>query len=412
MYSKQSVIGVGWWLIGVLAAQAGSFSTGPTGPIAPTSTPTVVTTPAPEPPRFRIFSSFANTPDQQGIASQLDSMSRHPGSDLAGVLDILSRLPSDQVGAALNQLLPKSHDADTSAAIDAARRQIALVASFLEDSLTDDAGPWSVWTAGIHGSADGRQGDSSSHTAGGAGGADYRFGRNIRFGFAFGYTRTDVTQPGSASRGRVNAFNYGSYATWRFAQGYVEAIFNMAEDSYEDQRQILIGQLERFANSRHDGRSGSGYLGAGYDLTIAGLRLRPTAAFEYGRFHQQSFTEDGAGSLNMIIDDRTDDALQSRLGVRTDYEFNVVAVTVTPRASVNWGHQFNTDPRALQASFAQGGTTPFILHGPPGTADGLETSAGFSAKFLGVNLFADYLLTITGSSGMGHSFQVGLWTKF
>jgi outer membrane autotransporter protein len=210
----------------------------------------------------------------------------------------------------------------------------------------------------------------------------------------------------------MNAFNYGSYATWKFAQGYVEAIFNMTEESYTDRRQILIGQLERFADSHHDGRGGSGYLGAGYDLTLAGLRLRPTAALEYGRYQQQSFTEDGAGSLNLSIDERTDDALQSRLGVRADYELSLLAVTVTPRVSVNWGHQFNTAPRTLEARFAQGGTAPFTLHGPPGTADGLETSAGFSANFIGMHLYADYALAFAGSSGLGHSLQAGLWTKF
>ena len=282
-----------------------------------------------------------------GLALQLDAMGKHPSADLAGVLDILSHLPADQVGPALSQLSAAGYDAETAAAASAAHRHVGLVASFLDDSIATEAGPWALWTAGINGSADGPQADSTSRTAGGAGGADYHFGRNIRFGFAFGYTHTLVSDNGSGSHSQMDAFNYGSYATWKFAQGYVEAIFNMAEESYTDQREIAFGQLDRFASAQHDGRGGSGYLGTGYDLTLAGLRLRPNAAMEYGRFHQQGFTETGAGSLNLAIDDRTDTTLQSRVGLRADYDLPLPGIKLTPRATVAWGHQFNTDPRTL-----------------------------------------------------------------
>jgi outer membrane autotransporter protein len=352
------------------------------------------------------------TPDAQGLAFQLDAMGKKPSADLAAVLDILSGLPSEQVGPALDQLSPAGYDAGSAAARAAARRHIGLIASFIENGIAEDTGPVSLWAAGLNGSADGPQAGSSSRTGGGAGGADYHIGRNIRFGFAFGYSHTAVTQPGSASRGQMDAVNYGSYASWKFAQGYFEAIFSMVEENFSDQRAISFGQLERVAASQHDGRGGSGYLGTGYDFTLAGLRLRPNAALEYGRFQQQAFTETGAGSLDLAVDDQTDDTLQSQVGVRADYDLKLPGIKLTPRAAVKWGHQFNTDPRTLQARFAQGGSEKFTVHGLPGTADGCETSAGFSATFFGVNLYADYILNFAGSSGMGHALQAGLWTRF
>ena len=392
-------------------------------PLADTGAPPVVVAapvvmvavPAPQPPpppRFRTFTDYATTPGQQAVAGRLDTLAKNPGADLAGVLDILSHLPATQVGAALEQLSPTFYAADSAAAASAAQRHVGLVASYLDDGVPDETKPFSLWTAGLNGSGDGPQAQSSTRTAGGAGGGDYRLGRNLRFGFAFGYTHSDTTQPGSGSRSQMDAFNYGSYATWKFAHGYIEAIFNLAEESYSDQREIAFGSLERLALSQHDGRGGSGYLGGGYDLTLAGIRLRPNAALEYGRFHQAAFTESGAGSLNMVLDDRTDTSLQSRIGLRADYAIKLPFVQLTPRATATWGHDFNTDPSTLQANFAQGGTAPFTLQGPPGTADGLETSAGFSAAFFGVNLFADYVLTFAGSSGLGHSMQAGLWTRF
>jgi outer membrane autotransporter protein len=404
---------------GQLFAQAGAPRDTPPPPDVPiiTVTTTTVTAPAPAPtppppPRFRTFAEFATTPAQLGIAQQLDAMGKKPGTDLAGILDTLSHLPAGQVGPALTQLSPAGYDADTAAAMAAAHRHLGLISSFIEDSIADDVGPWSLWAAGLNGTDDGPQADSSARTSGGAGGADYHFGRNIRFGFAFGYSRTDIIQPGTGSRSQMDAANYGSYLTWKFAQGYVEAIFSMVEESFTDQREINFGQLDRFAASQHDGRGGSGYLGTGYDLNLAGIRLRPNAALEYGRFHQQAFTEAGAGSLNLALDDQTDDSLQSHVGLRADYDLKLPAVTVTPRATVAWGHQFDTDPRNLQASFAQGGSAPFTVQGESSSADGLETSAGFSAALFGVHLYADYALTFAGSSGMAHSLQAGLWTKF
>lgn len=388
--------------------------------IAPPLTPpptTVVTNPPAEtlaPPRFRTFSILAVTPDQQGIANQLDAQAQRPGTDLAMVMDELSRIPVGQVPAALDQLSPTGYDADTTAALAAGGRHVGLVAGFLDETATagaQDGTPWTPWVLGLSGTDDGRDG-SSSRTVGSAGGMDYRFGRNIRFGFAFGVEHTDVTHLDSATRGQLDTLNYSAYAVWRPAFGYIEMIVNRSEQSFDDLRQISFGELSRMAISHHDGHGNSAYVGTGYDVTLAGLRLRPTAAMEYGRFSQQRFTEDGAGSLNLAVDDSTVGSIQSRVGIRLDYETRLLGITVTPRANLGWGHQFSTDPRELQARFAQLGGEAFTVHGVESPADGFETSAGVATTFFGVSAFMDYAVVFTGGEVLNHTIKAGVWSRF
>lgn len=366
----------------------------------------------PPPPRFRTFGDFASGRDSHGIAAQLDTMGANPDSDLLGVLDELTRIPPGQVDSALAQLSPAVYDGDTDAALSAGRRHMDMVSGFLDDSTAqENDGRWSPWIGGLNGTDDGR-GDSVSKTHGGAGGADYRFGRNIRFGFQFGYSHSDVTRPDSSTEGKIDIWNYGTYALWQPAYGYIEAIVNLSDQSYDDQREISFGQINRLATSSHDGRGKTAYLGAGLDRTILGFRVRPTAAMEYGRLHQDSFTEDGADSLNLWVDSRDEDSLRSQLGMRFDYDLPFLLAQVTPRARINWGHEFVTDPRDLEAQFAQSGTEPFTVHGEAGNADGLDVSGGLAVKVFGVSAFVDYDVTYSAGNDVGHAVTAGLWTVF
>ena len=405
-----AVVGLGF----LMASPARGQSIRPPPPPTVIEAPIKPPSPRQSPPRFRILQDFASNPDQQGIAGQLDAMGREPNADLLGVLDELTRIPPDQVGPALDQISPASYDADTDAALSAGHRHIEMVSGFLEDSAAssgENDSRWSPWVGGIKGTDEGRN-NSSARTLGSAGGMDYRFGKNIRFGFQFGYSHSDVTYSDSSSKGKIDLVNYGSYALWAPSHGYIEAIVNMTDQSFDDQRQISFGEVNRLALAKYDGRGRSAYLGTGYDFTLAGCRLRPTAAMEYGRFQRDGFTEDGAGSLNLAVDGSTEDSVQSHVGVRMDYELKFLLVTVTPRATVSWGHQFETAPRELEARFEQSGTEPFTVHGEAGNADGLETSAGLAAKIFGVSAFMDYGVTFAGGAEAARTLKAGLWTMF
>ncbi|MCX7010141.1 MAG: autotransporter outer membrane beta-barrel domain-containing protein [Kiritimatiellaeota bacterium] len=411
MKTTRGIAGLaGCWLVGAISVQAGSIGVAGPSPTAPPVTNAPAADPAP--PRFRTFGNFATNPDQQGIAGQLDARAKQAGTDLASVMDVMTRIPASQVPAALDQLSPATYDADTTAALAAGSRHLQMVAGFLDETATggQDGGPWTPWVAGISGTDEGR-GDSSSRTLGSAGGMDYHFGRNIRFGFAFGAEHTDVTHLDSATRGQIDSLNYSAYAVWKPAFGYLEVIVNRTEQNFDDLRQISFGELNRLAGSQHDGHGNSAYVGTGYDVTMAGLRLRPTAAMEYGRFTQKGFTEDGAGSLNLAVDENTADALQSHVGVRMDYETHLLGMTITPRATVAWGHQFSTDPRELQARFQSGGDA-FTVHGVDGAANGLETSGGVAANIFGVAVFMDYGVSFAGGEGMVHTVKAGVWSRF
>lgn len=81
----------------------------------------------------------------------------------------------------------------------------------------------------------------------------------------------------------------------------------------------------------------------------------------YVHLREDGFKESGAGSANLEIDARNDNAVQSHLGGRIEPPISFAGLSMTPALQFEWRHEFNADSEHLKSRLAGGGgkfTTP------------------------------------------------------
>jgi outer membrane autotransporter protein len=94
-----------------------------------------------------------------------------------------------------------------------------------------------------------------------------------------------------------------------------------------------------------------------------------------------SFTEGGAGALDLAMNAQTAQSLRSVFGAKVSRQFKPAWCDLTPYASLGWQHEFENQSRPLSAQLASSGSGTFTVM----TADAARESA-----LLGAGLSMDW----------------------
>jgi len=276
--------------------------------------------------------------------------------------------------------------------------------------------PYGMWIKGysVTGNRHGDDiGSRYDYTIGGAiAGFDYLINPNIRAGVAIGYSKTDVDMKQLQDNSDVESLQgalYGSYVPtsklW-----YVDAAFAYSRNSYETKRYLSFGNIYRVARGSYDGSDISGYLEGGYKVPIlGGFTATPLVSFLAMRNHTDSFTETGAGSVNLETGSNNTDSYQSGLGVKLSREFKAAKdFTLIPEFGAKWLHEFGDTEANINARFAGETAGSFVI-----TSSTTNRDAGvFSLNLTGktgdtLNFFVGYDLGFTDDQ-ISHGFTGGL----
>lgn len=276
--------------------------------------------------------------------------------------------------------------------------------------------PYGMWIKGysVTGNRHGDDvGSRYDYTIGGAiAGFDYLINPNIRAGVAVGYSKTYVDMKQLQDNSNAESWQgaiYGSYVP-KSKVWYVDAAFAYSKNSYETKRYLNFGNIYRAARGSYDGSDISGYLEGGYKVPIfAGITATPLASFLAMCNHTDSFTETGAGALNLTSDSHDTDSYQSGLGVKLSREFQAAKdFTLTPEFGAKWLHEFGDTEANINARFAGETAGSFVI-----TSSTTKRDAGvFSLNLTGrksdiLTFFAGYDLGITNDQ-ISHGFTGGL----
>jgi uncharacterized protein with beta-barrel porin domain len=276
--------------------------------------------------------------------------------------------------------------------------------------------PYGMWIKGysVTGNRHGDDiGSRYDYTIGGAiAGFDYLITPNIRAGVAVGYSKTNVDMKQLQDNSDAESFQgaiYGSYVP-KSKVWYVDAAFAYSKNSYETKRYLNFGNIYRAARGSYDGNDISGYLEGGYKVPIlGGITATPLVSFLAMRNHTDSFTETGAGALNLQSDSHDTDSYQSGVGVKVSREFQTAKdFFLTPEFGAKWLHEFGDTEANINARFAGEPAGSFVI-----TSDTTERDAGvLSLSLTGkksdmLNFFVSYDLAVT-TDQIGHGFTGGL----
>jgi outer membrane autotransporter protein len=276
--------------------------------------------------------------------------------------------------------------------------------------------PYGMWIKGysVTGNRHGDDvGSRYDYTIGGAiAGFDYLINPNIRAGVAVGYSKTSVDMKQLRDNSDAESWQgaiYGSYVPtsklW-----YVDAAFAYSKNSYETKRYLNFGNIYRVARGSYDGSDISGYLEGGYKVPIfGGITATPLASFLAMCNHTDSFTETGAGALNLESDSNHTDSYQSGLGVKLSREFKAAKdFTLTPEFGAKWLHEFGDTEANINARFAGEPAGSFVINSSTAKRDTGVFSLNLTGKKSDMlNFFVGYDLGIT-SDQISHGFTGGL----
>lgn len=232
------------------------------------------------------------------------------------------------------------------------------------------------------------------------GGLDYRLSDKAVIGAALSYGSSSVdfaADDGALDTDSFSLSLYGSaYAAKNF---YFDGIVNVANSQYDADRNITYvdgtGLISADATGDTDGMTLSGGLSAGYDFLLGGLTISPNVGFFYIDTTIDSFTESGAGGLNLIYDEQKFKSLTGNAGVRLTYAWNVAWGVLLPHLRADYVREFEDDVDVFGVRFA---ADPNAASAPPVlvATDNPDTSywrlaAGFSAQFKhGVSGYVEY----------------------
>jgi len=107
----------------------------------------------------------------------------------------------------------------------------------------------------------------------------------------------------------------------------------------------------------------------------------PFAALSYNRSRIGSFSETGAGSLNLSVDAQTIQSMQSSLGSKLSHRIQNENSSFTPYVSLGWRHELRSRSRSIQANFANGTGGSFAIAGGDFARDGTLVGAGFESRW-------------------------------
>lgn len=368
------------------------------------------------------YTLVAQTQNQRNVARALDAYISAVTGDRAAVSLALDQLTSAQYPSAFDAISPAQYENLASTSIEQAnafsqilQQRFASVrltggrgftAQGLNSPLPGESGKnvrdpkdilvpapdnnWGAWAQG-----DGFFGTFSSlasvpnsrfSSGGVTAGLDYRFPVGLTLGAFSGYQGLYSNYDNGGNM-NINTVNFGLYGSYEAKNGlYANLIVNGGYSNYRVRRSITFSTIDRDANSSPSGGLFSTTADLGYDWKIGRLTITPTIAGQFTYVGVAPFTETGADSLNLRVNEQAANSLRTSLGARAAYTVPLSAkVELIPQVSLLWQHEFLEDSRNIGASLDGGAGPGFeYLTTAPGR-DAAYAGAGFTLR-LGENL--------------------------
>lgn len=268
--------------------------------------------------------------------------------------------------------------------------------------LLDDK--WGLWARGNYSTGEkdrsskspGFDADQWSMVAG----VDYRYSDKLVGGVALAHGQSSIDIDGGEGGLDTDSWAASLYGSaYVSKQFYLDAIVNVANADYGADRNIVYvdgaGLVDVDAQGETTGMTYSAGISGGRDFLYKGFTLAPTVGFFYIDATIDSFTERGAGGLNLIYDEQSFQSFTGNFGVRATYAYNVAWGVLLPHLRVDYVREFKNDVDVFGVRFA---ADPNAMSAPPILVETdnpdesyWRVATGLSAQFVhGISGYVEY----------------------
>jgi T5SS/PEP-CTERM-associated repeat protein len=338
-----------------------------------------------------------------GAAAMLDTFvsGGTTGTDMDYVVTALGQLSTGvEVSNAVAQTLPLLQGAtnqvsasvtQTTSRVIQTRQAVTSGTSSGDGFITDKQG-W-VKVIGSSAKQDELNGSSGfeSKSYGVIGGIDGEMNANSSMGIALSYVDSSIesTSTSSYNSAEIDSYQVAFYGQYALGANYHNVDVSWQADLGLNQTEGFrdITFMNREADSSYD--SYAGHVGAGVGRVFsvaASTALVPSLRADYYYVHNESYTESGAGALNLEVESSNAEDFILTLQGDLQHEMNDQLFI---SASLGIGYDMMNDAASLTASYVGGGTTF--------TTAGLEQSPWIVTTGLAMNYSVNDTTQITAS---------------
>lgn len=187
-------------------------------------------------------------------------------------------------------------------------------------------------------------------------GAEQFISENILIGGSLGYGRTNVDSDDSLSSLDVDSLSLSLYGTWFDSDRYLSLTVGYGHHSYDSVRELDFADLRADGDFSGDTFTFSPEVGKLF--RYKSLSIEPYAGLTYMHFHQEGYTEDGAGDANLSIRADNEDAVSTELGTRFRRMWALDnGGYLMPQLQLAWRHDFADE--VVTVAQLTGATTSF-----------------------------------------------------
>jgi outer membrane autotransporter protein len=229
------------------------------------------------------------------------------------------------------------------------------------------------------------------------GGLDYRISDAWFAGAALGFNRFDADLQGDGGRLESDILALTLYSSYSFAGGgYIEGSIGKADFDFDQARRIVYSvgglSIDRTATAGFDAEQLVGTLAAGYPIVRGEWLFTPSVGIEWSRTDTDSFTETGAGSLNLFVRGQDVYSTLSNLNLQISRTISFSGGVLVPYFNATYYSEGSNESRPTIARFVSdvSGTLISIGSDEPDTS---YAQFGVGVNWLtvaGIQLYADY----------------------
>jgi outer membrane autotransporter protein len=330
---------------------------------------------------------------------------------------------------------PATLSAAGSAAVSATGSQVIAVGSSRLASLRSGAQFASTQASGFAGGADANKfgvwmkpfvnfGDQDmrkgiagyeTDTYGIAMGGDVKVGdsRQTTLGMSISYANTDIDSKGAGrAKTGIDSYQATLYADYTTNKWYVEGLVGFARNEIDTTRNITFSS--QTASADYGSNQFMFNIGGGIPMEVAKNHfITPNASFQYTMVENETYTETGAGSLNLRVDQDEVHIAMGIFGARYHTHTEMKSGTLTPEIRTALTYDFAGDDGQSTSTY-NGGGAAFGVTGADVVELGYTAGLGLSYAPLdnqGLTLSANYDWN-QKTDFVGHSANFALRYEF
>lgn len=278
-----------------------------------------------------------------------------PGSDAATVNNALLALSFGDIQTAFNQMGPAQFSALTEIQLlDAILVRSTYTNHLQEFCFNKDprcGRSMSFWIDGIgQWQNQKNQFGYNDTTLGYTIGFDYSI-RNFVLGLAFSSTYDYFHLKNFASKANLNSYYGGFYSRWNHDGFYMNATVLGAYNNYKTRRGLNFGSVDRQAHSKHSENEWLANFGLGYQVCRHRFQWTPYINLDYVQQHEHSYTETGAGSLDLHVQAKNAMLFQGEIGISLSTTYSAWNGVFVPMLTMAYINQTPCSSKNYQANF-------------------------------------------------------------